>query len=373
MARKKTKSQRQVEIPRPIWENINPAAKTYEHDLHWAYIYAKENLSIKDFKKETLKYEKLEKEHVRLLNHLSPDHFISVGKRCWVLNQGGELADGSMDLLQVWINDLTEKAIIFDLAQEREKKAIKNTNKPDIQQRIREQVSNLIAEIEIVLDDFVRSGKFKTDFSLYEWLQKNQIKPLQTNKIVEYYRPLLAELEEVKKGPDDQLKEGYKWIKKARLNRYIQFVQQLVTDGETWSSNQKTVRKPRKKKELTGTKAVARLNYMKEDPQLRIVSVAPESILSASQLWIYNRNTRRITVYNALDRGGLQVHRSSIRNFNEETSVTKRLRQPANIIKRVLGGGKIILRKVMTEEVKTKGSVPNGRINKHCVLLRAIK
>jgi hypothetical protein len=63
---------------------------------------------------------------------------------------------------------------------------------------------------------------------------------------------------------------------------------------------------------------------------------------------------------------------TTITGFSKEDSEVKTLKKPKEQIQKLLSGGKIVLRKFM-EELKTKGRVPNGRINANCVLLRVIK
>ena len=73
-----------------------------------------------------------------------------------------------------------------------------------IQQRMKEQVGEYIAQIEDELDKFTLGG-YKTTFELYGWLASENVKSPQAAKIADYYKPLLAELEETKCKSDPQL------------------------------------------------------------------------------------------------------------------------------------------------------------------------
>ena len=82
---------------------------------------------------------------------------------------------------------------------------------------------------------------------------------------------------------------------------------------------------------------------------------------------------KKIGVYRAIDRGGLQINRSSITNFDASTSIEKRIgKSPDDVIKKVVDGGKISLRK-LTSTLRAKDEEPNGRINNNTILLRVIK
>ena len=58
--------------------------------------------------------------------------------------------------------------------------------------------------------------------------------------------------------------------------------------------------------------------------------------------------------------------------FDEKTSVTKKIRKPDLVLKEVVGGGKISLRKLM-DTIKCVPKTATGRINSDTILLRAIK
>jgi hypothetical protein len=139
------------------------------------------------------------------------------------------------------------------LTEQKKESAKASTNKmPDvpvrsIQDRVREQVSEFIGELENEIDLFINSG-CESEFDCYSWLKLRGIKSLQANRIADYYTPLLYELEELQAGKDDQLKEAYSWMKVPELNQYTKFIQSLVNDSRTWADNQKVTRKRRKKK-----------------------------------------------------------------------------------------------------------------------------
>jgi hypothetical protein len=77
-----------------------------------------------------------------------------------------------------------------------------------------------------------------------------------------------------------------------------------------------------------------------------------------------------LTVFRAIDRGGLQVKGTSIINYDEKNSFTKRTgRKPEEYLKKVLEGGKIVLRKLMDD---MKEAPLAYRINENTILLRII-
>jgi hypothetical protein len=65
----------------------------------------------------------------------------------------------------------------------------------------------------------------------------------------------------------------------------------------------------------------------------------------------------------------LDVKGSAIQNYKYNESICKTLRKPKDVLSKVLDGGKIVLRKVMSQ-INAKESELNGRINKDTILLR---
>jgi len=118
-------------------------------------------------------------------------------------------------------------------------------------------------------------------------------------------------------------------------------------------------------------KMVASIKYKVKDDSLKLQSVDPIRVVGAIQLWIYNTKTRKLGVYNASDESGLKVKGTTIKNYEEATSVSKTLRKPDKVLPTVTDGGKIQLRKVL-DSINSKPIKMNGRINKDTLLLRVI-
>ena len=87
---------------------------------------------------------------------------------------------------------------------------------------------------------------------------------------------------------------------------------------------------------------------------------------------MFNTKTRKLGVYRSVDASGLTVKGTSIVGFSEKESVAKTLRKPEKVLERVVSGGKLVLRKVL-DEINSKESPMNGRINGDVILLRVVK
>ncbi len=237
--------------------------------------------------------------------------------------------------------------------------------------RMKEKQNMLIGVFEMELD-LLFENNYQTKFSPYEYLNKMQVAPVHATVVAEYYEKLLKELHGINNNED--LKYGYRNLTKKQLKSYTEFVTLIVNDANRWANNKKKAPEqkiPRKVKEKTPDKIVKYLNYMKEFPELKLVSVDPTTILKASSLWTYNVKYKSLTVYHALD-GGLTVENSSIKNFNPQESVGKTLRKPEATLGSLLTAGKVTLKTIMGT-LTTKPWNANGRINKDTILVKVVK
>lgn len=283
-------------------------------------------------------------------------------------------------IIEANTNISSTREIIWDLKGWASKKKTKVVVKPEtntapkltIQQRIAEQVSEYIAELEDQVDSFMEG--YSSKFDMYKWLMKNNIKSPQAGKIAEYYTPILNEYVSVLSKEDDQLNEAYSFMTKAQVLKAQEFFQMIVDDATRWSTNLKKSVKPRKKRQRSVDQILKHFKFKQSDPDFKVQSIDPAKIIGAKELWVLHTGfVKKIGVYRALDRGGFTIDRSSIKNFDTDTSVEKRIgRNPEDVVAKVLEGGKITLRK-LTDSLRASNEEPTGRINKNIVLLKVIK
>jgi len=292
-----------------------------------------------------------------------PDKWINKTS-AWIarmISRGISVPEDSRNFLET---KLTES---FTRIKEKEEKTEFPKNVISIQDRIKEKTHDIIGDIEGLIDE----KDTLNDFSFYDWLQTKEVPVLYSSKIVEKYVPLLQELIEVSEGKDEQLKEAYKVYSKKQLKEFILFVNMIIEDAERYASNTKKVRKPRKPRTVSVEKRLKNFKYQKEDNNFKIASINPEKILGAQELWAFNTKYKTLTVLRANNRDGLQIKGTSIINYDEQTSVTKRTgRKPEYFIERVLKGGKIVLKKLMDE--MDKQSPLAYRINENTILLKVV-
>lgn len=242
------------------------------------------------------------------------------------------------------------------------------TNVISIQDKILEKSKQLCSEIDEVFDSFWYND-VKNNFNMYEWLQKNNVSSQSSQYISDVYINIQNELQLAYNKEDDDLVEAYSHVSKTKLKKVINFISKIIDDTNIWKANKKQIRKPRKKKTQSVDKQINKLKYMKEFSKYKLVSISPDQIIGASQLWVFNTKYNYLTCYNSSS--VFQVNGTTLQNIDLTTSIRKKCRKPEEILPRLLTGGKVILKKIMNE-LSTKPIEVNGRINEDCILLKSI-
>ena len=279
-----------------------------------------------------------------------------------VLSRGARLDDKSMAALE----DRIQKTLAFSGSTEEEQIVEEDKPKaarPSIQDRMSDKVSDFIGQFEEAID---RDG---WALSMYEWLQKHDIAPMLANRVADFFRPVLSEAE--LSLTDPRVQEGYSNYTKKQLKERLEFYSQVVADCERYSSNTKKVRVVRKPKTISSEKKLKNLKYLGESKEYRVVSVSPEKMLGAQELWTFNAKYRLLTVLRAIDRGGLSVSGSTVKNVSESDSFTYRLGRSIEAkLETALNGGKKAVTKMLSE---LKAAPLQSRINENVVLLKVNK
>jgi hypothetical protein len=227
----------------------------------------------------------------------------------------------------------------------------------------------LICEIEEKIDEFITT--WKPGFMMYDWLQSKQVPGVQAKRMFDFFNPQLLEIEDYFEG---RLSEGYEGYSKDELKKLFGFYVMIVEDLEKYSNNSKKVRKPRAKKPITAEKKLKDFKYQKFDNVKKIQSIQPENIFGSSELWVFSTKYNQLTVFRTTDPSGLDVYRTSIRNFDPITSHTKKLKSKDvdNILREVQNAGKVSLRNIL-KNARGSDQKLQERINENTILVRVVK
>lgn len=232
------------------------------------------------------------------------------------------------------------------------------TNVVSIQVRVQRVIDKLIADAEDMLDS-------NPEFSMYEFLTNRQATAQGASAIRAYYLPMKEEVF----INDAQIKEGYG----TKLKLYQKIYTNMISDCDRYLNNKKAVkvRKPRAVKMKTSADIVKNVKYQAADAALKLVSVDPQKIIGASQLWVYNTKYRTLGVYTSNAAKGFSVKGTTLTGYDPAVSVAKKLRKPDEQIKAFFQQGKVALRSFLPN-IKTAEIKLNGRLGVDTILLKVV-
>lgn len=249
------------------------------------------------------------------------------------------------------------------------------TNRPNVQEIMREKAREATGEIIGLFDDFIQAGlKGSLPGKPIDILSKHNILPQHISIILDVWKKELNEWYEVQEGKDPQLVEGYSQFGKVQVKNMIKAIEQVISDLNSYISIKKASKTPRKRKPVPVEKIVSKLKYLKEfkDPAIKLdlVSVHPTKLHGASEAWVYDAAKRKLHHYIADQYSQtFTVKGNTIIGFDTGKSEIKTLRKPGEQLKEIMGS-KPAARKFF-EGIKATATVPNGRFNENMIILKA--
>ena len=236
-----------------------------------------------------------------------------------------------------------------------------------IQDRIDGVVEQFISVIESKVDDFI-DGEYKLKYDVYNDLIDRGCKGIHARKMRQFYVDCYNELVDVYNQEDEYYLEAWSHLKPKYHKKMMDFYGIIVDDLDRIIKNATAQRKPRKRKTYSAGRLVSKLKYQQEFSKLKLVSVNPEKIIGATELWVFNTRYNRLGVYRAVNSvRGFSVKGCTIQHFDENESVQKTARKPKEALN-VLNKRSL---KAMFKNMKTKEQPLTGRINAQTILLGA--
>lgn len=226
--------------------------------------------------------------------------------------------------------------------------------------------SEVIAEIDRRIDQFY--GDYKAfDPKVYELLAEREFNQRQATILLRHYTPTLLEIKDVILKKDPELEEAYHRLTSDQRMNYFTFLGAICEDLARYSMNNK---KPRAKRERAVSVILKHFEYKKQDAALKLVSVAPEGILGAKAVVLYNTKYHKITLLAAKDSNGLSIHRMAIINYDEAKSVTKVSRK-LNVS--AFTNGTFAFTEKLMNGIKNKPSTLANRVGSDTLILRIFR
>lgn len=239
------------------------------------------------------------------------------------------------------------------------------SNKPNIQDRIKAQVSSVLSVLDGRIDDAFDGNIAPSDDIKGDILSKN-FKAPQLKLVNDYLDNHITEWTLAYNKEDEQLAEGYSYLTKKSFKNIID----VFTDVKDSISQQKTkiqVQRIRKRKPLDKKKMASKVKFMNEFAELGLKSLSPVDIIGANVIWVYDTKKRKLGYYEGEAKDSLFIRGTMISGY--KTTCVKTLRKPETQIKEIKS-----LRKNQTinwfDGIKAKCGTLNGRTNSNLILLR---
>ena len=244
--------------------------------------------------------------------------------------------------------------------------------RPNIQDILRDKAKDAAGELEGMFDEFILNGKASA--KTMDVVAKFNVMPQHISLIADIWKKKQNEFDELQKGLDKQLTEGYNYLTKIQVRNIIKYIESVLSDLNAYISVKKASKAPRQRKAVPVEKIVAKLKYLKtfKDTanKLDLVSISPVKLHGASEAWVYDTAKRKLHHYIADDYSkAFTVKGNTLLGFDTSKSEIKTLRKPAEQLKEIMGS-KPAARKYFND-IKAVGTVPNGRFNEQMIILKA--
>tara|TARA_B100001093_G_scaffold520452_1_gene616105 strand:+ start:806 stop:1978 length:1173 start_codon:yes stop_codon:yes gene_type:complete len=326
----------------------------------------------KDFKNYTVRYAKeylkLPKDDIKNLKKVKDTYFLLVSKLAAVHFTGFHYHIHERNAIKGYIEDLIElgKQIVEDVVEDEPKKVV------SIQDRMYSKMMQTIYnEFDEVIIESWFDKDFDKKFDAYAAIKKYEVKGAAIKMFADRIIQLRDEMNDAYNKTCEQMVEAYSSWSKSNLKKAVAQLETILDDIEKAQLANKAVRKPRASKPKASDKQVAKLNYLKGDDVAKLASINPIVIPGAKVLYMYNVKQKKLTEFITDNDTGFVVSGSTLKNFDNKLSRTCTLRKAEEVLPQVLKKTQKQIDNVF-KGLTTKVSVPAGRINKDCILLRVI-
>ena len=299
------------------------------------------------------------------------------------------------DFIKKRIEEAIETGSKVVVEKKEEEKVKAGVYVPTIQERLMEQARMQSEDIDEWLEGWIRDPKTfdPKGFDFKKHFADKGVTQAHARKLKGFYDDVLDDYDALERMPTAgqlkkmsehdqdmwaQLKEGYAYLTKSDIKLFRTAIESLLQALDFVIDTAKATRKPRKAKPKSATKLVEKIKYLKVDSKYQLASIAPDQIVGANELWVFNVKTRKLGKYVASnidpkgmgrEGSGLSVKGTTIIGFDEKLSVQKTLRKPDAQLKEFKNAGKVALRKFL-EDIPTTDTKLNGRCNPDTVLLK---
>ena len=244
--------------------------------------------------------------------------------------------------------------------------------KPNIQDRLREKVSECAGELDGMFDEFVVAGaKMSADYKPITVIRGLNVAPQMISDIANLWKHKLAEFETAIEGKDAQVVEGYSNFSKIQMRNIVKFCEAVINDCGAYVQIKKVERKPRKVKSVPPEKRAAKFKVLMEFAELKLKGLPAASLVDKAEAWLYDTKKRKL-IHLVADSHtqAFTVKSNSIIGFSTIETMQKTVRKPADVVKAVQAAGKPAARKIY-KDLTTTETPFNGRGTENLIILKS--
>jgi hypothetical protein len=244
--------------------------------------------------------------------------------------------------------------------------------RPNIQDRLREKVSECAAELDAMFDEFMMAGaKMSADYKPITVIRGLNVAPQMISDIANIWKAKLSEFETVIEGRDAQLVEGYSYLSKIQMRNLVKFCEAVINDCGAYVQIKKVERKPRKVKAVPPEKRAAKFKVLMEFVELKLKGLPAAGLVDKAEAWLYDTKKRKL-IHLVADSHtqAFTVKSNSIIGFSTVETMQKTVRKPADVVKAVQAAGKPAARKIY-KDLTTTETPFNGRGTENLMILKS--
>jgi hypothetical protein len=310
------------------------------------------------------------KADVRTLKSI-PDSAIrlTTGWLCRMKMVGLQLDDHEEIKLDILLKEiLTSK----QTAEVESEPAAEGPAKPNIQDRLREKVSECGAELDAMFDEFMLSGaKMSADYKPIMVIRGMNVVPQMISDIANRWKRKLAEFEEAVEGRDPLLVEAYSYLTKIQLRNCVKFCEAVINDCGAYVQIKKVERKPRKVKAVPPEKRAAKFKHILEFAELKLKGLPAANLVDKAEAWLYDTKKRKL-IHLVADSHtqAFTIKNNSIIGYSTVETLQKTVRKPADVVRAIQAAGKPAARKIY-KDLTTTETPWNARGTENLIVLKA--
>lgn len=295
-------------------------------------------------------------------------NFFNYAAMCYWKNAGLELEEELEQALDRFFNGLIKRGneeLKHKVEDQQDSDKVVISPAERLKNKVDETIMQDLNELEDKWMD-----KETAEIDIYKLFKEYDLKGIAPSIVASRIQRWLDDYTAAYEKTDPDMVEGYSYLTKKELKSRVESCQSMLTDLEKLKATTSR-RAPRVKKPKDADKQIAKLQYKENDTNYKLESINPIFMVGTSRIYVFNTKTKKLAEYICESTDGFEISGTSIKNFSEK-SRTMVLRKPEVILPIILKGapGKI---KTALDELTTKSTVPNGRINSDTILLKVIK